>query len=58
MGIFLAGDILATSMNPEACCHFLVGSGWYLLVPGGSDVVVTRRKKVANAGGGGVRHFS
>ena len=24
----------ATSMNPEACCYFLVGSGWFLIFPG------------------------
>ena len=29
------GGNFATSSNPEACCCFLVGSGWFLLFPGG-----------------------
>ena len=28
----------ATSRNAEACCHFLVGSGWFLL-PGGGGIL-------------------
>ena len=34
-GIISEGDKLATHRNPEACCYFLVGSGWLVLFPGG-----------------------
>ena len=27
-GIISEGEIFATTRNPEACCYFLVGSGW------------------------------
>ena len=33
-GIISEGEIFATSRNPETCCYFLVGCGWFLLVPG------------------------
>ena len=29
-GIIPEGEIFATSRNPEACCYFLVGSGWFV----------------------------
>ena len=34
---FPKGDNVATSRNPEARCYFMVGSGWFLLFPGGLD---------------------
>ena len=33
-GIITEGENFATSRNPEACCYFLAGSGWFLLFPG------------------------
>ena len=29
-GKILEGENFAASRNPEACCYFLVGSGWFL----------------------------
>ena len=34
-GIISEGENFATSRSPEACCYFLVGSGWFLSFPGG-----------------------
>ena len=34
-GIISEGGNFAISLNPEACCYFLAGSGWLLTFPGG-----------------------
>ena len=38
-GVISEEDNFATTKNPEACCYFLVGSGWFLIFPGGLCVV-------------------
>ena len=34
-GIISEGENFATPRTQEACCYFVVGSGWFLLFPGG-----------------------
>ena len=34
-GVLWEGENVATSRNPAVCCYFRVGSGWFLLFPGG-----------------------